>query len=108
MTRNYLVTGGAGFIGSNYVHRLLQRGENVTVFDNLSRAGAPRNIAWLQKEFGENAFRLNRGRVACMRVLRGIPAWSGLPTEPYDLWQKNSARRFEAAPPLEDCSGQPL
>jgi hypothetical protein len=42
--------------------------------------------------------------------LRGIPAWSGLPTEPYaSLWQKNSARRFEAAPPLEDCgAGQPL
>ena len=33
MTRKYLVTGGAGFIGSNYVHRLIQRGEHVTIFD---------------------------------------------------------------------------
>ena len=63
MTRNYLITGGAGFIGSNYVHKLLQRGESVTVFDNLSRAGAPRNIAWLQKEFGKNAFRFIIGDV---------------------------------------------
>ncbi len=39
MARNYLVTGGAGFIGSNYVARLLQRGEQVTIFDNLSRGG---------------------------------------------------------------------
>ncbi len=39
MTKNYLITGGAGFIGSNYVNRLLERGEHVTIFDNLSRAG---------------------------------------------------------------------
>jgi CDP-paratose 2-epimerase len=63
MNRNYLVTGGAGFIGSNYVHRLIQRGETVTVFDNLSRAGAPRNLAWLEETFGKNAFRLIVGDV---------------------------------------------
>ena len=63
MTRNYLITGGAGFIGSNYVHRLIQRGETVTVYDNLSRAGAPRNIAWLEEAFGKNAFRLIAGDV---------------------------------------------
>ena len=58
MARNYLVTGGAGFIGSNYVGRLIQRGERVTIYDNLSRAGAPRNIAWLEETFGKDAFRL--------------------------------------------------
>ncbi len=63
MTRRYLITGGAGFIGSNYVHRLIQRGETVTVFDNLSRAGAPRNLAWLKDQFGEDAFRLIAGDV---------------------------------------------
>ncbi|HVN15824.1 MAG TPA: GDP-mannose 4,6-dehydratase [Anaerolineales bacterium] len=56
MTKNYLITGGAGFIGSNYVHRLVQRGENVTIYDNLSRGGAPRNLEWLKQTFGENAF----------------------------------------------------
>ena len=58
MKRHYFITGGAGFIGSNYVHRLVGRGENVTVYDNLSRAGASRNIAWLEGEFGKEAFRL--------------------------------------------------
>ena len=58
MTRHYFVTGGAGFIGSNYVHRLVSRGEQVTLFDNLSRGGAPRNIAWLEESFGKDAFRL--------------------------------------------------
>jgi CDP-paratose 2-epimerase len=63
MTKNYLVTGGAGFIGSNYVHRLVQRGETVTIFDNLSRAGAPRNVDWLKSQFGDDAFRLIVGDV---------------------------------------------
>ena len=63
MSRNFLITGGAGFIGSNYVNRLLDRGEHVTIFDNLSRAGAPRNLAWLQDKYGENAFRLMVGDV---------------------------------------------
>ena len=63
MSKNYLITGGAGFIGSNYVHKLLSRGESVTIFDNLSRAGAPRNLEWLQQTFGRDAFRLIRADV---------------------------------------------
>jgi CDP-paratose 2-epimerase len=58
MDRHYLITGGAGFIGSNYVHRLIQRGEKVTIYDNLSRAGAPRNVAWLEESFGKDRFKL--------------------------------------------------
>lgn len=58
MTRSYLVTGGAGFIGSNYVHRLIERGDKVTIYDNMSRAGAPKNLAWLEETFRRDAFRL--------------------------------------------------
>jgi CDP-paratose 2-epimerase len=63
MSLNYFITGGAGFIGSNYVQRLLDRGEKVTIYDNLSRAGAPRNLAWLKETFGESAFKLVVGDV---------------------------------------------
>jgi CDP-paratose 2-epimerase len=63
VSNNYFITGGAGFIGSNYVSRLLERGEKVTIYDNLSRAGAPRNLAWLKEKFGETAFRITVGDV---------------------------------------------
>ena len=40
----YLVTGGAGFIGSNIVKKLVAREYNVTVIDNLN-TGKEENLA---------------------------------------------------------------
>jgi nucleoside-diphosphate-sugar epimerase len=44
----YLVTGGAGFIGSNIAKELLKRGENVRILDNFS-TGKRQNLEELQK-----------------------------------------------------------
>jgi dTDP-glucose 4,6-dehydratase len=40
-----LVTGGAGFIGSHFVKRLLAAGEEVVVLDKLTYSGNPANLA---------------------------------------------------------------
>lgn len=57
MPKKYLITGGAGFIGANYVTRLIKKGEDVTIFDNLSRSGSKLNLAWL-KSVERNSFKL--------------------------------------------------
>jgi CDP-paratose 2-epimerase len=43
-----LITGGAGFIGSNLADRLASLGENIIVYDALRRAGVEENLAWLR------------------------------------------------------------
>lgn len=62
-SKKVFVTGGAGFIGSNYVADLIRRGDEVTIYDNLSRSGVSYNIDWLNHEFGADAFRLVVGDV---------------------------------------------
>ena len=47
-----LVTGGAGFIGSNLAHRLAGFGHEVTVLDTLARPGVAANLAWLTANHG--------------------------------------------------------
>ena len=43
----YLVTGGAGFIGSHLVERLIARGDQVVILDDLS-TGTPKNLATIE------------------------------------------------------------
>lgn len=47
--RPVLVTGGAGFIGSNLADRFAREGHDVLVYDALARPGVDANLAWLKK-----------------------------------------------------------
>jgi CDP-paratose 2-epimerase len=42
-----LITGGAGFIGTNLASELARNGHHVAVFDNLARNGVAANLEWL-------------------------------------------------------------
>lgn len=45
-----LITGGCGFLGSNLASDSIVRGDNLVVFDNLSRRGSRENLGWLQRQ----------------------------------------------------------
>jgi CDP-paratose 2-epimerase len=47
-----LITGGAGFIGTNLADRMLRRGRPVIVYDSLARSGSERNLRWLRAAHG--------------------------------------------------------
>lgn len=47
---NLLITGGCGFLGSNLAADAIQRGDQLTVFDNLYRSGSLENLKWLQTQ----------------------------------------------------------
>lgn len=53
MIKKVLITGGAGFIGSNLAEHWLSKGCRVIVFDNLSRpgGGARKNIEYLMNKY---------------------------------------------------------
>ena len=50
-----LITGGAGFVGTNVADRLLRDGWRVRLFDNFSRAGVTRNLEWLRQTHAQIA-----------------------------------------------------
>jgi CDP-paratose 2-epimerase len=52
--RPVLITGGAGFIGTNLAHCLLAAGQPVVVYDNLARAGTDENLRWLQGQHDDH------------------------------------------------------
>lgn len=55
-----LITGGCGFLGSNLTAHAIARGDEVQVFDNLSRLGSESNRRWLE---AQGAFEFARGDV---------------------------------------------
>lgn len=62
-----LVTGGAGFIGSNFVHHMVEsgKGEGLVVLDKLTYAGRRENLAGLGIEFVE-------GDIGDRELVRGL------------------------------------
>jgi UDP-glucose 4-epimerase len=58
MARRFLVTGGAGYVGSHVVDALVARGDTVVVLDNLRtghRAAVPSGVRLVEADLGDGA-----------------------------------------------------
>jgi CDP-paratose 2-epimerase len=66
-----LITGGAGFIGTNVASRLLEDAEEVVLLDDLSRPGVEANVRWLRERHGDRV-RLQLADVRDLAVLREV------------------------------------
>jgi CDP-paratose 2-epimerase len=73
MNRKVLITGGAGFIGSNFAKHLLARGANVRILDNLARPGVTHNLNMLE-EVGGKRLEFIEGDVRDARLLTQLVA----------------------------------
>ncbi len=67
---------GQAAFGREILQALLKRGEQVVVYDNLSRRGTEANVAWLREQHGAESFQLVVGDVreaeALARETRGM------------------------------------
>ncbi|MBV8915053.1 MAG: NAD-dependent epimerase/dehydratase family protein [Acetobacteraceae bacterium] len=114
-----LITGGAGFIGSNLADRLAGTGHEVIVFDALARPGVGANLDWLRRRHGSriqpviadvrDREKLDRavGRAACVFHMAAQVAVTTSLADPVDDFDVNlrgtlhvlEAARRQGAPP---------
>jgi CDP-paratose 2-epimerase len=74
-SKRVLITGGAGFIGTNLAARLIDQGDEVIVLDSLARPGSDANAQWLASTFGERFELIDgdiRDQAALARALQGV------------------------------------
>ena len=82
MTRRVLVTGGGGFIGSNLVRGLLERGEQVRVLDNFSTGNRANLVGLDDVEIVEGELRSYERVHAATRGVELVFHLGALPSVP--------------------------
>ena len=121
MKDNYLITGGAGFIGTNLAKHYLEHNKRVTIFDNFSRAGTESNVAWLKKHF-EDRVRIVRGDVrspgkefarlveeteVVMHLAAQVAVTTSV-TNPFEDFQINALGTFNVLEAVRKSSSKPI
>ena len=67
-----IVTGGAGFIGSNLASAFLQDGHRLTILDSLVRPGSERNLEWLRSSPNAANLRFVKGDVRDTELVQSV------------------------------------
>ncbi len=87
----YLITGGAGFIGSHIAEALLKRGESVRIFDNFS-TGKSQNIAEIKSVTDDSKLEIIRGDIRSYHLVQEavqgvdfILHQAAIPSVPYSV-----------------------
>ena len=68
-----LITGSAGFIGSNLAHAWLKHGHTITVYGYLSQLGSARNLEWLRASAGDAL------QIICGGHANSLSIWAEFP-----------------------------
>ena len=64
-----LIIGGCGFVGSNISNHFLQNGDDLIVYDNLSRKGVEKNLKWL-RQISKNKIKFIDGDIRNFELLK--------------------------------------
>ncbi len=94
---NVLVTGGAGYIGSHAVRRLLAGGHKVAVLDNLyrgHRAAVPDNVSFIHADLRETdkvKAALKGNQIDCVMHFAALAYVGESVTEPLTYYDNNTA-----------------
>ena len=121
MTMKILITGGAGFIGSNYARRRILAGDDVTIYDNLSREGAKDNLKWISSSIKGERFNFVEGDVRDFDKLKvslknkdvvvHLAAQVAVTTSVYDPqydFSVNAGGTFNVIEAVRQCGNDPM
>ena len=103
MEGRYLVTGGAGFVGSHCVLKLLEAGARVVVLDNLRqghRAAVPEGVTFVEADVTEADRILSRGQWAGVLHFAALSLVGESMREPMHYMSENAGRAYRL---IEAC-----
>jgi CDP-paratose 2-epimerase len=114
-----LITGGAGFIGTHLAKHFSDRGDRITVLDNLSRRGSELNLRWLEERIPGLEFirgdvrdaatvvRAARGREAIFHLAAQVAVTTSV-TNPREDFEINAIGTFNALEAARTSKANPI